>query len=68
MENIGKTFGRFTIKDYFVKNSRQYYLCECSYNKDKESLSIVNLKAIEDIEIVDNISTIVLMFYRFFKT
>lgn len=38
----------------------RYYLCECSYNKDKESLSIVNLKAIEDIEIADSISTIVL--------
>lgn len=38
----------------------QYYLCECLYNKDKESLSIVNFKAIEDIEITENVSTIIL--------
>jgi len=38
----------------------RYYLCECLYNKDKESLSIVNFKAIEDIEIADSVSTIVL--------
>lgn len=36
MENIGKTFGRLTIKDYFVKNRRQYYLCECSCGIIKE--------------------------------
>lgn len=38
----------------------RYYLCECSYNKDKESLLIVNFKAIEDIEIADSVSTIIL--------
>lgn len=38
----------------------RYYLCECSYNKDKESLSVVNFKAIEEIEIAENISTIIL--------
>ena len=38
----------------------RYYLCECLYNKDKESLSIVNFKAIEDIIIEDSVSTIML--------
>lgn len=38
----------------------RYYLCECSYNKDKESLSIINFRPIEDISIEQYVQTIVL--------
>jgi DNA polymerase III alpha subunit len=39
----------------------RYYLCECSYNKDKDSLNIVNFKAIEELEIKEYINEIVLV-------
>ena len=36
MENLGKIFGRLTVKESYVKNKRQYYLCECSCGVIKE--------------------------------
>lgn len=38
----------------------RYYLCECSYNNDKNSLSIANFRPIEDININEYITTIIL--------
>lgn len=38
----------------------RYYLCECSYNNDKNSLSIVNFRPIEDINIEEYVSTIII--------
>ena len=36
MENLGKIFGRLTVKESYVKNKRRYYLCECSCGVIKE--------------------------------
>ena len=38
----------------------RYYLCEASYNKDKESLNIVRFRAIEDLDLADYITTILI--------
>lgn len=38
----------------------RYYLCECNYNNEKNSLSIVNFRPIEDINIEEYISTIII--------
>lgn len=53
-------FGEFYQRLISRAFKGRYYLCEASYNKDKDSLSVINLKAIEELEIADYVSTIIL--------
>lgn len=54
---FGKTYQKLVSRAF----KGRYYLCSAIYNKDKESLSIVNFKAIEDILITEYVSTITLV-------
>lgn len=38
----------------------RYYICECFYNNEKQSVSIVNFKPIEEVDILSFINTIIL--------
>jgi len=53
---FGKTYQQLISRAF----KGQYYLCEATYNKDKESLSIDKFRALDEIEIKEFVSTIVL--------